>query len=405
MLEQVSDSESRSLSSGSKAVDALLGDGLVPGSTILLAGEPGVGKSTFLLQLLGGFASGGGKALYVSGEESLNQLKRRSQRLGLSASALQALNAVTTDEVIEQLNGEQAPQLLVVDSVQTLVDPDVDGIPGSIGQVRSVASRLVETVKRTRSALIIVGHVTKEGHIAGPKVLEHMVDTVLSMEGDKQHFYRVLRAVKNRFGPTSAIVLLEMVDKGLRIVRDPSTFFLQARDPSLSGTAVVMALEGQRPFAVEVQALVSRSFQSIPRRTALGFDTNRLHLLLAIVEKKLKLHLGQLDVYAKIGGGLRLEEPSLDLGVVAAVLSSFFDRPLPERAIFWGEVDLNGQVRPVAGEDLRLNQSRDLGYSPIVCPKAKSRGKALKQAGTAIERISSLSDLQESVLGSASSSQ
>jgi len=398
VLSEVPETDSRSLSTGSQAVDSLLGDGLVPGSTILLAGEPGVGKSTFLLQLVGGFVAAQGQAMYVSGEESLSQLKRRADRLGLSTAKLTALNAASTEDVLEQLNREPLPQLVVVDSVQTLIDPDMDGIPGSIGQVRSVASRLVEAVKRTRSALIIVGHVTKEGHIAGPKILEHMVDTVLSMEGDKQHFYRILRAVKNRFGPTSAIVLLEMVDKGLRVVRDPSTFFLQARDPSLSGTAVVMALEGQRPFAVEVQALVSQSFQSQPRRTALGFDTNRLHLLLAIMEKKLKLHLGQMDVYAKIGGGLRLEEPSLDLGVVAAVMSSFFDQPLPERAIFWGEVDLSGQVRPVAGEDLRVSQAMELGYGPVVCPRSRSGANVPAEARRRIERVGALDQLQETVL-------
>jgi DNA repair protein RadA/Sms len=375
VLGELSPEQSQGVSTGSRTVDELLGQGIMPGSALLLGGEPGVGKSTFLLQLLGSLCASGRKALYVSGEESLSQLRKRADRLSVLDSGLMALNSQRVEDVAAAIRSSSPPSVVVVDSIQTMTSAEVDGIPGSVSQVRSSASRLVEEGKKHNVALILVGHVTKEGQIAGPKLLEHMVDAVLYMEGDKEHLFRMLRVVKNRFGPASNMLVLKMVDKGLQIVRDPSTFFLQARDPSLSGTAVVMALEGQRPFAVEVQALVTRSYLAMPRRTALGVDTNRLNLLLAIMEKKLHLNLGQTDIYAKIGGGLKLEEPSLDVALVAAVLSSFYDRPLPEKAVFWGEVDLSGQVRPVMGQEVRLRQARQLGYDPVFCP-IHSEGQA-----------------------------
>jgi len=389
VLGHLSPEQSQGVSTGSRTVDELLGQGIMPGSALLLGGEPGVGKSTFLLQLLGSLCTSGRQALYVSGEESLSQLRKRADRLSLLDSGLMALNTQRVEDVAAAIRGSSPPSVVVVDSIQTMTSAEVDGIPGSVSQVRSSASRLVEEGKKHNVALILVGHVTKEGQIAGPKLLEHMVDAVLTMEGDKEHLFRMLRVVKNRFGPASNMLVLKMVDKGLQIVRDPSTFFLQARDPSLSGTAVVMALEGQRPFAVEVQALVTRSYLAMPRRTALGVDTNRLNLLLAIMEKKLHLNLGQTDIYAKIGGGLKLEEPSLDLALVAAVLSSFYDRPLPEKAVFWGEVDLSGQVRPVMGQEVRLRQAGQLGYDPVFCP-IQSEGQSGSQASQGVGSIQDL---------------
>ncbi|HKK33104.1 MAG TPA: DNA repair protein RadA, partial [Desulfomicrobiaceae bacterium] len=252
--------------------------------------------------------------------------------------------------------------------VQTMASAQVDGIPGSVSQVRAVATQIIEKAKQCGTAVVLVGHVTKEGQIAGPKLLEHMVDTVLYLEGDKQHLFRMLRVVKNRFGPSNELLLFEMQSKGMEVVHDPSTFFLQARDPGLSGTALVMGMEAQRPFAVEVQALATKTFLAFPRRTALGFDSNRLNLLLAVMEKRLRINTGQTDIYAKVGGGLRLQDPGMDLGLVAAVLSSFYDRALPEGAVFWGEVDLNGQIRPVFGQDMRLRQAKRIGYDPIFCP-------------------------------------
>ena len=228
-----------------------------------------------------------------------------------------------------------------------------------------MSSELVEKTKKTGTTLILVGHVTKDGQIAGPKLLEHMVDTVLYLEGDRKHFSRILRVLKNRFGPSDELVVFTMKQQGLEVVDDPATFFLGTRDPSLSGTAMAMAVDGQRPFAVEVQALVSKSFLSIPRRTALGFDTNRLNLLLAVLEKRLRFNLGGYDIYAKITGGLASKDPGLDLAVISAVMSSFYDQPLPESSVFWGEIDLNGQVRPVAAHDTRVKQAGRLGHNPI----------------------------------------
>lgn len=374
--------------SGIPDLDRVLGQGLQPGGAILLGGEPGIGKSTLLLQLAGQLAAAGRQAVYVSGEESLGQLASRARRLGLVSEGLLASCTTNVADAVEILGRPEAPTLVVVDSVQTMASSLADGVPGSQSQVRAVAAELVEAVKKSRATLILVGHVTKEGLIAGPKILEHMVDTVLYLEGDRQHFYRLLRVFKNRFGPTDELMVLEMLGDGLAPVPDPSTYFLGERDETASGSAVVLALEGKRPFAVEVQALVSRSYLSMPRRTALGLDLNRLNLLLAVLEKRLGLQLGQSDIYAKTGGGLKLTDPGLDLGLVAAVLSSYYDRPLPPRAVFWGEVDLSGRVRPVSGQDARLKQAKRLGYKPIFHPLAEGRGTA------------TLKDFQRALFGS-----
>ena len=365
-LEELVTENLRARPSGMPSLDALLGSGLVPGAAILLGGEPGIGKSTLLLQLAGSQSGIGHTAVYLSGEESLPQLRSRAERLGLLGPGLMAVSTNRVEDAVAVLDQAEPPELLIVDSVQTLASPLAEGIPGSVSQVRAVAAELVEKTKRTGTTLILVGHVTKDGQIAGPKLLEHMVDTVLYLEGDRKHFSRILRVLKNRFGPSDELVVFTMKERGLEVVDDPSTFFLGARDPSLSGTAMAMAVDGQRPFAVEVQALVSKSFLTIPRRTALGFDTNRLNLLLAVLEKRLRLNLSGHDIYAKISGGLATRDPGLDLAVVAAVLSSFYDQPLPESAAFWGEIDLNGQVRPVAAHDVRLKQAGRLGHGPLV---------------------------------------
>lgn len=392
-LEEVDDGPQERISTGSKPMDSLLGEGLTPGSVILLGGDPGVGKSTFVLQLAGGFRRREGNAIYATGEESLAQIRQRAERLGVLGPGVRALHTTHLEDLLAVFRSGEAPDLLLVDSIQTLASSDADGVAGSVSQVRATASALVEAAKAWGTVVLLIGHVTKEGQIAGPKLLEHMVDTVLYMEGDRQQMYRILRVVKNRYGPTGNLLVLTMAQRGLHIVHDPSTFFLQARDPNLSGTAVVMALEGQRAFAIEVQALASRSFLGTPRRTALGFDTNRLHLLLALLEKKLHLHLGDSDLYARIGGGLRLEEPALDLGILAAVLSSFRDRALPGRAVFWGEVDLSGQVRPVTGQETRLQQARQLGFSPVFCPGSKSDG------ASDVVPLENILDLEQELFG------
>lgn len=360
-------------SSGLRALDRILGKGLVPGASILVGGEPGIGKSTLLLQVAGKVAQQGKSVLYASGEEALPQIRARAERLGMLDCNLEALATSRVEDVIGALESN-APALVVVDSVQTLASMDAEGLPGNVSQVRAVATALIEACHRTGSTLILVGHVTKDGVLAGPRLLEHMVDTVIAIEGDRRQVFRLLRVFKNRFGPNEELLVFRMEQNGMQIVDDPSTFFLGARDPSLSGTAVVMAIDGRRPLAVEVQALVSRTFLSIPRRTALGFDVNRLHLLLAVLEKRLRLNFGQVDIYAKVGGGMRLQEPGMDLALVAAVLSSFYDVPLPEKCVLWGEVDLNGQIRPVAAQDIRLNQAQRLGFGPIVHPGEEQGG-------------------------------
>jgi DNA repair protein RadA/Sms len=373
-LQDVTDERDEPFGTGMEQLDRILGEGLVPGAALLIGGEPGIGKSTLLLQVAGAVSSSGKQVLYLSGEETLAQLKGRAERLGALCPKLTAVSTSRLDDVLPALEGDSPPDLIIVDSVQTLTSLRADGLPGSVSQVRAVATELIEACKRGGITLLLVGHVTKDGQLAGPKMLEHMVDTVISLEGDRRQMYRMLRVFKNRFGPNQELLVFEMAQQGMCIVDDPSTYFLGARDPALSGTAVVMAVDGQRPFAVEVQALVSRSYLAIPRRTGLGFDVNRLHLLLAVLEKRLRLNFGQVDIYAKVGGGMRLQDPGMDLALVAAVLSSFYDIPLPERSVFWGEVDLNGQVRPVAGQDVRHSQALRLGYKPVFHPSGNGNG-------------------------------
>jgi len=371
-LSQVSLQGAQAYGSGMDALDRVLGQGLVPGAALLMGGEPGIGKSTLLLQLAGAVAAAGRMVVYASGEESLPQIKARAERLAVLHDKLHAIATSKLEDVLACL--DDSPALLIVDSVQTLSSSEAEGLPGNVSQVRAVACELVERCKLCNTTLILVGHVTKDGALAGPRLLEHMVDTVIALEGDRRQMFRLLRVLKNRFGPNEELLVFQMIQSGMELVEDPSTYFLGARDPSLSGTAVVMAVDGQRPFAVEMQALVTRSYLNIPRRTALGFDVNRLHLLLAVLEKRCKLNFGQVDIYAKVGGGMRLHEPGTDLALVAAVLSSFYDVPLPERTVLWGEVDLNGQIRPVAGHSLRMGQARRLGYDPIFHPRGERGG-------------------------------
>lgn len=387
LLRNAPDSVGSTFSTGLAALDRVLGNGLVPGASALVGGEPGIGKSTLLLQMAGAVAATGKKVLYLSGEEALSQIKARAERLGALHDTLHALCTSRADDVYPILESPDAPDLLVVDSVQTLACSRADGLPGNVSQVRAVATELTELCRKSGTAVLLVGHVTKDGNIAGPKLLEHMVDTVISLEGDRHQVFRLLRVLKNRFGPNQELLVFQMREQGMALVDDPSTYFLGARDPSLSGAAVVMGMEGQRPLAVEVQALAAKTFLAVPRRTGLGFDVNRLFLLLAVLEKRLRLNFGQMDVYAKVGGGLKMQDPGMDLGLVAAILSSVYDLALPERALFWGEVDLNGQIRPVHGQALRHDQAKRLGYGPLFYPAEDGRG------------IRTLSELQMAIFG------
>ena len=284
-LAHVEDHGHEPFGTGLEALDRVLGRGLVPGSALLMGGEPGIGKSTLLLQMAGAVAASGKLVLYASGEESLQQIKDRANRLGMLHDNLLALSTSRVEDVLPLLEGDGAPDLLIVDSVQTFTSESAEGLPGNVSQVRAVATEIVDACKRGTTTVVLVGHVTKDGALAGPRLLEHMVDTVISLEGDRRQMFRLLRVLKNRFGPNQELLVFQMVRQGLEVVEDPATYFLGARDASLSGTAVVMAVDGQRPLAVEVQALVTRSYLSIPRRTGLGFDVNRLHLILAVLEK------------------------------------------------------------------------------------------------------------------------
>lgn len=382
--------QSAPFGSGMPALDRILGGGLTPGSSILVGGEPGIGKSTLLLQVCAGVAQAGKRALYASGEEGLGQIRARAERLGVLNANTLGIAATRVEDVINALE-KTRPALLVADSVQTLASAEAEGLAGNVSQTRAVASALVEACRANDCALILVGHVTKDGALAGPRLLEHLVDTVIALEGDRRQMFRLLRVFKNRFGPNEELLVFKMGQQGMELIADPSTFFLEARDPALSGAALVMAVDGQRPLAVEVQALVTRTYLNIPRRAALGFDVNRLHLLLAVLEKRLKLNFGQVDIYAKVGGGIRLQEPGLDLALVAAVLSSYYDIPLPEKCVMWGEVDLNGQIRPAAAHKSRLSQAMRLGFSPIYCPAVEG----METKG--IRAIAGVLDLQRSL--------
>ncbi len=371
LLQEVFIESSATFSSGIEALDKILGNGIVPGAALLIGGEPGIGKSTLLLQLAAAVAKNEKTVLYISGEETLMQIKQRAERLNALHPHLLALSTNSTSDILPLLEGSNIPSLLIVDSVQTLYSEQATGFAGNVSQVKAVATELIEACKKCGTALILVGHVTKENTLAGPRLLEHSVDTVISLEGDRSQGLRLFRVLKNRFGPNHELLVFKMEQEGLLLIDDPSTLFLEARDTSLSGTAMVMALDSHRPLVVEVQALVTQSFLSIPRRTALGFDINRLNLLLAVLEKRLKLNFSQVDIYVKLGGGIKLNDPAIDLALIAAVLSSYYDKALPEKAVFWGEVDLNGQIRPTQGQELRKTQANKLKYAPIVYPHAQ----------------------------------
>lgn len=373
-LYQAKDIDCFPFSSGLLQLDKILGNGLVPGSSILIGGEPGIGKSTLILQIACNVSSAGKNVLYASGEETLPQIKARASRIGKLNNHLFAISTSHVENIHDIIVGNALssfkPDLAIIDSVQTLTSTQTDGLPGNISQVKAVASILLETCRSNSCTLILIGHVTKDGTLAGPRLLEHMVDSVISIEGDRKQQFRLFRVYKNRFGANDELLVFKMTSKGMQIVDDPTTFFLEARNPNLSGTAVVMSIDGQRPLAVEIQALATKSFLSIPRRVALGLDVNRMHLLLAVLEKRLKINLGQTDIYAKVGGGIRLQDPGIDLALVVAVLSSYYDLPVHEKNIFWGEIDLNGQIRPVSSGDMRITQARKLGFNPIIPPQS-----------------------------------
>ena len=347
--------------------DRVLGGGLVPGTLVLIGGDPGIGKSTLMLQALYGLANQGHKVLYVSGEESNQQIRLRSQRLDTVASQLMVVSEVEIDAILRIIQADP-PQVLVIDSIQTMYSAELTSAPGSVSQVRESTVRLMLMAKKTGIPTLLVGHVTKDGAIAGPKLLEHMVDTVLYFEGDRNHIFRILRAVKNRFGSTNEIGVFEMKDQGLDEVANPSAVFLSERPASAPGSAVTASMEGTRPILVELQALASSTSFGTARRTILGLDPNRVALLAAVMEKQLGMHLMGHDIFMNVAGGVKVIEPAVDMAIVAAIASSFLDKPVPDGTVVLGEVGLTGEVRAIGQVDIRLAEIKKMGFKRCLVP-------------------------------------
>ena len=365
--EIVLENESR-METGFGELDRVLGGGIVPGSLVLVGGDPGIGKSTLLLQVCRNLAIGQKKVLYISGEESLGQIKMRAERIGKVEGELKFLcetNLGLIDRVIES----EKPDVVVIDSIQTMVNEDVTSAAGSVSQVRESTNVLMHIAKGRGIAIFIVGHVTKEGQVAGPRVLEHMVDTVLYFEGERSASYRILRGVKNRFGSTNEIGVFEMLSQGLGEVINPSEYLLSGRPEGASGAAVACLMEGTRPILLEVQALVTETAFGLPRRTAVGTDVNRVNLLMAVIEKRCRIMMNRYDAYINIAGGLRVGEPALDLAIVLALISSVKDRALDDSMVVFGEVGLAGEVRSVAMAEYRVREAEKLGFSRCILPK------------------------------------
>lgn len=347
--------------------DRALGGGLVPGTLILIGGDPGIGKSTLMLQVLFGLANQGHRVLYVSGEESQQQIRLRSQRLETVSSKLMVVSEVDMDAILATIQSEP-PRVVVIDSIQTMYNAELTSAPGSVSQVREAAVRLMLMAKKTGIPTFLVGHVTKDGAIAGPKLLEHMVDTVLYFEGDRNHIFRILRAVKNRFGSTNEIGVFEMKDQGLDEVANPSAVFLSERPANAPGSAVTASMEGTRPILVELQALASSTSFGTPRRTILGLDPNRVALLAAVMEKQLGMHLMGYDIFMNVAGGVKVVEPAVDMAIVAAIASSFLDKPIAHATVVLGEVGLTGEVRAIGQVDTRVAEVKKMGFKRCLVP-------------------------------------
>lgn len=374
---------------GMSELDRVLGGGLVAGSAILIGGDPGIGKSTLLLQTVAALAASGLKTVYISGEESVSQVRLRAQRLGLEKSDVELGASTSVRDIISNFDGKTAPDVLVIDSIQTMFIDNIESAPGTVSQVRAASHELIKLAKKRNIALFLVGHVTKDGQIAGPRVLEHMVDTVLYFEGERGHQFRILRAVKNRFGGTDEIGVFEMSDKGLREVPNPSALFLSEREGEVSGSAVFAGMEGSRPMLLEVQALVSASSMSNPRRAVVGWDGGRLSMILAVLEARCGIRLSDKEVYLNVAGGLRINEPAADLAVAAALISALTHVPLPLRTVVFGEIGLSGEVRQVGRTESRLKEAEKLGFEKAYLPGRTS----VKGLAIAMQPIHHVDDL------------
>ena len=383
-LSQIEMTYDKRVSTDMKELDRVLGGGIVQGSMVLVGGDPGIGKSTLLLQVCRNLSEHNIKVLYISGEESLQQIKIRAERIGNFGDSLKLLCETNLDTIKAVIDREE-PQIVVIDSIQTMFNEEVSSAPGSVSQVRESTGVLMQIAKGMGISIFIVGHVTKEGVVAGPRVLEHMVDTVLYFEGDRHAAYRILRGVKNRFGSTNEIGVFEMRQDGLVEVENPSEYMLSGKPEGASGSVVACSMEGTRPILLEVQALVCHSNFGIPRRTAAGTDFNRVNLLMAVLEKRLGLKLGDCDAYVNIAGGIKMNEPAIDLGIVLALISSYKDKPIDEKTICFGEVGLSGEVRAVNMAEQRVQEAKKLGFEvcilPEVCRKSMTEVKGIKLVG------------------------
>lgn len=383
-LSQIEMTYDKRVSTDMKELDRVLGGGIVQGSMVLVGGDPGIGKSTLLLQVCRNLSEHNIKVLYISGEESLQQIKIRAERIGNFGDSLKLLCETNLDTIKAVIDREK-PQIVVIDSIQTMFNEEVSSAPGSVSQVRESTGVLMQIAKGMGISIFIVGHVTKEGVVAGPRVLEHMVDTVLYFEGDRHAAYRILRGVKNRFGSTNEIGVFEMRQDGLVEVENPSEYMLSGKPEGASGSVVACSMEGTRPILLEVQALVCHSNFGIPRRTAAGTDFNRVNLLMAVLEKRLGLKLGDCDAYVNIAGGIKMNEPAIDLGIVLALISSYKDKPIDAKTICFGEVGLSGEVRAVNMAEQRVQEAKKLGFEvcilPEVCRKSMTEVKGIRLVG------------------------
>jgi DNA repair protein RadA/Sms len=378
------------LASGVGEFDRVTGGGLVRGSVLLLGGDPGIGKSTLLIEVAAAYAERGQRAVYISGEEAVAQVRLRAERLGLAEAAVELAAETAVEDIVATLSHGKPPQLLVIDSIQTMWTQTVESAPGTVTQVRGAAGELIRFAKRAGTAVILVGHVTKDGQIAGPRVVEHMVDAVLSFEGEGSQQFRILRAIKNRFGPTDEIGVFEMTGSGLREVANPSELFLSERELGSPGTAVFAGIEGTRPLLVEIQALVAPTSLGTPRRAVVGWDPSRLSMVLAVLEAHCGVRLSGHDVYLNVAGGLRIAEPAADVAAAAALVSSLAHASLAADAVYFGEVSLSGAVRPVAQTAARLKEAQKLGFARAIVPEA-ARTEAPQ--GFTISTIGALSEL------------
>ena len=377
---------------GDKELDRVLGGGLVPGSLVLFGGERGIGKSTLMLQLALNMKKL--KVLYVSGEESEQQIRMRAERIGMNNANCYILTETSTQNIFKQIE-QLEPNVLIIDSIQTLHSAHIESSPGSVSQIRECAGEIMRYAKESGTPVFLIGHITKDGSLAGPKVLEHMVDTVLQFEGDRNHVYRLLRTIKNRFGSTNELGIYEMQGSGLREVSNPSEIMITNREEQVSGVAIAATMEGMRPMLIETQALVSTAAYGTPQRSSTGFDLRRLAMLLAVLEKRCGFRLGAKDVFLNLAGGIKVEDPAIDLAVVCAVLSSNADMPIPSKFCFAAEVGLSGEIRPVSRIDQRISEAEKLGFEQVFISKYNKKGLDIKKYGIKITMVGKIEEVFE----------